>query len=155
MYSFKELSGMLPSNVAKNITFLLTIQKILSSVLTLLPKEVTKIDITNGTSESEVRLSYKISINGCNAASILATKLRSVMGSGYFIERLRNYTGIAELYISEPSITVNATIGLPKRASVTASESGACYGSCYSLNLLTCHSIHCKPLSLPHSTISM
>lgn len=113
---------MLPSNVVTNITFLLLVRKSLSDVLTLLPKEVTKIDITNSTSESEVQLSYKINLNGCNAASILITKLRAVMGSGYFIERLRNYTGISELYISEPSITVNATMGLPKRTG--GAESG-------------------------------
>lgn len=124
--SSQALSGTLPSNLGKNTTFLLSVKKTLSAVLTLLPIEVSKVDISNGTSKSEVQLSYKIDIDGCNAASNLITRLRTVMGSGYFIEILRNYTGIPELYISEPIITVNATIGLPKRAGVTGSESGAC-----------------------------
>ena len=118
--------------MGKNTTFLLSVKKTLSAVLTLLPIEVSTVDISNGTTKSEVQLSYKIDIDGCNAASNLITRLRSVMGSGYFIERLRNYTGIPELYISEPIITVNATIGLPKRAGVTGSESGVCDVPCRS-----------------------
>ena len=115
---------MLPSNVENNSTFLLSIQTTLTAALTLLPKEVTDIDISD-TSEFEVQLSYIINISGCTAASNLIAKLRSIMDSGYFIETLRNYTGIAELNISEPLITVNVTSGPPQRASMTVSDPGA------------------------------
>lgn len=115
---------MLPSNLENNSTFLLSIKTTLSAALTLLPKEVTDIDISD-TSEFEVQLSYIINISGCTAASNLIAKLRSIMDSGYFIETLRTYTGIAELNISEPLITVNATSGPPQRVSMTVSDPGA------------------------------